>query len=202
MSTLFASGQHRYIAGAGVTGTAGSDYQVASSKRYTPAALAAFTVPVFSLGPDYGTRYRGVEIGFLASAASQTVSYRLYQVKRGIYDTKTDGTGTADYELHLLGYGTFTSGTVAGVAAAAVIGTAEYWADTITWTLATSGTSPVGIGASVVSAYSAATPLVWSPGSNVPGRLFVPDCGGALGVLLDFDPGNTIVANAYLEAIT
>lgn len=202
---LHSTGQNRYMT-TGKTGTAGSDYSVTQAARTSAAdlATAAGLTGMLDLGSKIGERFRGVIIGFMASAASSAVPFRIYAKRRGV---ASGGATTEDYCLSLLLTGSFTSSAAGvGTSATAIVKATEYVADIITFTIATGGVSPSGPGATINSALGSAGAYAYSPGTaavqiNLSAELWIPDVGNAEGLIIDFDPGNTVVANAIWEGV-
>jgi len=178
---LESSGQVKYLS---TNSTQGS---------FTLAQGRTTTAPsnLFSLGPAYGNRFRGVEITFFGSgSATQTFDYKVWGVKRGF--PNINGT-QVDYELLLICAGTATLGSTAGAATSGSILTTDLIAHTLSLPTISS------YGAAISSAYSAASPMVYSPGSNGMGRLYIPDCGNSSDIIVEFDMTGATSGNCLIE---
>lgn len=206
-SLLRSSGQIRMHL-TGLVGTAGSDYAWTLGTRRTAAqiATAAGLTGMFALGPNVGQRYRGVIIGFMASAASSAVPYRIGGIRRGqISNMSSTVAITEDYEAQLLCAGSFTSSAAGvGSSAGAIVKATEYLADIVTATAATDGAATVGPGADFNAAFGSAGPYAYSPGgttANQTAYVIIPDCINVEAVFCDFDPGNGVTANWFCEGL-
>lgn len=202
-------GQKRYISTTGANTTA---YAMGNTGgRLNPYTLDAGSFPPrFPMGKDEGDKNRGAEIEFFGSTSGSTISFRVLQGKRGknpafLLDRATS-TSVYDYEVQFLGFGTFTTSTalVGATGISGAILSNEYIADTITYTVAGQATTPAGIGSAIISAMNAPTPVAYSPQNNIgPARLYLPDCGNAEFILVDFQTSAAnIWGNALIERST
>lgn len=144
--------------------------------------------------------YAGAWITFLGDANNATYDYRLWQVM-GSYGSGKKLPGADPFsdldgiELSCVGYGAVTLGTA--TTAGAVLGTTYKVADTVTFTAATSATTPPGFMSQLATTYGQPTPAAYSPADNTVAKLFVPNFSqGALGFVLEFDLGTATYANA------
>lgn len=181
---LISGGQVRL---ASVGGTAGTDYAITIGNRYSTANLATFNRQLFELtNGDPTNRLARFRYTFAISAASTTVPYRVWLVEKG-------SGSTADYEFQLLGTGSCTSrASGTGVAAGSVITSSEYPCDVISFTPADGNTSPKGIYAALALSYRTSY-VAYSPGSLVPGQVFISDAGNFRYVVFDFDPAAGVI---------
>jgi hypothetical protein len=67
-------------------------------------------------------------------------------------------------------------------------------ADTLTWTLSTTGTTPKGPGTVIETAYGSGGSAVYSPTGNLPATLIIPHLGWADSVIVEFDLTGTSTA--------
>lgn len=174
------SGQVRYLS---TNDTQGSFTLTAGRTLAAPSNL-------FSLGPTFGKRYRGVEITFFGTGtAATTFDYKVWVVRRGF--ASTNGAQT-DYEKSLFCSGTATLGSTAGVATTGGILTTDKMCDTLTVTTAAYGTATVG-------AYGGVAPWVYSPGGNGCARLFITELGNASDIIVEYDMTGATSANCLIE---
>lgn len=182
------SGQRRYLA----TLSAQGAFSLAAGRQGEPAS----PLDIIPLGED-----RGLELTFYGTgAANDTFDYRVWIVKRataGDLPHQLD-----DYDLQLYCHGTATLGTQTGVSAASLITDAQKVVDKLTVTKPTAATNPKGIGGAVVTAYGSPEPTVYSPDDNTEARLFIPDLGGAFGVIVEFDMTGATGGGCLYERIT
>jgi len=138
-------------------------------------------------------RFRGVNIGFGGVGTNnQTANFRLYVVRFGVARTaelpNPDFTACLDAQIvpYIADTSTITLGSGTGVTGG-VYSASELIADTITATLATTATTPPGIGSTLETARALGTMQVYSPGDDKAARLIIPDLGGFHGFIVEFD---------------
>lgn len=155
----------------------------------TTARASTAPTTLFSMG-DSTKRFRGVEATFFgAGSATNTFNYRVYAVERS---TSVSTAGSPDdWDKQLLCHGTATLG--------ASVGTARQWinsgnliVDTLTCVVDAYGTA-------MCTAYGSPTPAAYSPGGGLEARLFLPECGNAEYLWIDFDMTGATSGNALLK---
>lgn len=183
-----------------------TDYRKANTANSNQTAFAitegvqfystlASTYTVNSLGGRNADRKRGLRIVFYgAGDDNDTATFKLWVLR----EVGPRGSGSPTSMLcQLYGFGTITLSTAVGDASAEVLAT-ERFADTISWTVATTSSTYHGIGATVESCfggYSAA----YSPADNKPGCLIIPDLGNEGWYILEFN--NASDANCRPNAL-
>lgn len=165
----------------------------ATSTAFT-AEMASSGVAMFSSSPpnapvEIGT-YRGaVFVPFGEGADGSTFNFRLW-----ILDRNAASQGAKDDMWALYGYG--SAALCGSVGASGLqVGASERFCDTITWTPCTASTTPIGIGGVYEDAFLLGASAAFSPGSDIPGRVVVPDIGGAYSFFFDFDLTGATAAN-------
>lgn len=130
-----------------------------------------------------------------AGADNDTASYKIWAVTPtyGV-DNNFINRNITGYHIGVFGYGAIalstakTMGNVAGAAALRI-------ADTVTFTLATSATTPIGIGGIIEAAYGSPGTQIISPADNInPGLVIVPHMGWVNAMVLEFDLTGTSTA--------
>jgi len=181
LSGITTTGQRRYGT---IAGTGSSDYVIAIGGRYPSPTTLAFNRPLFSLSANSTDYFARFEFSASVNDANISVPYRVWLVKKG-------NSSTTDYEFQLLGTGTATSAALqhAGTEGGTVFPSGEYLCDTITFTPATTSTSPIGIYTALSAAYFT-TNTVYSPGSLIPARVFISDAGNFGYLVFDADPAD------------
>ncbi len=146
------------------------------------------THPIVLMG-----RFRGVNIGFGgAGSNNQTANYRLWLCRFGVSRTaespNPDFTQCLDASFvpYIADTSTITLGSATGVSGG-VYSASELIADTITATLATTATTPPGIGSTLETAFSLGNLTVYSPADDKAARLIIPHMGGYHGWFVEFD---------------
>ena len=187
---LISHDQQRYLPAS----VAPAAFALAAS-RYVPGDGAGQISPsharnrVELLGnTDISPRRRGVSVRFYASGADNaTVDYKLWSV----YAVRDEQNTIVAYELALLGNGTATFGTAVGLGGNDPVGTAERFADTLTWT--------AGAALTRASLLFGAQESVHSPADNTIACLSLNDVDRAIGVLVEFGTGTATGVNALIE---
>lgn len=101
------------------------------------------------------------------------------------------GVARSGYIADYLGLLTaITAGAGVGTATAADLVATEYMADALTWTPATTATTPDGILDSLQSADEEGTNTAYSPGANCVARLLLRSLGRAQFLVFDFHTGS------------
>lgn len=169
-----------------------STNSTASAFTYTAGGrttLASGSVTTIKL-PDGARGVRLVPYG--EGSDNTTFDYRVWLVRRPAGATG----GVAEIEYY--GGGTATLSTAVG-SSTDLVGSSERFADTLTWTVGTTATTPKGIGALIEASNGLGTSFVYSPADNTPASLTIPDCGGAIEVLIDFDMTGATSGNFLVE---
>ncbi len=154
------------------------------------------------LGSPYGgAKSRGVMLSFFgvgADGAQGTCKvWLVYQGGAGS-NPDTDTMRRAYY-----GSAVFTlSSSVTGLAGSDLADASQYFADTLTWTLSSTGTSPKGPGVAIEAAFGSPGSAAYSPADDADQAvLFLPDLGNADGILLEMDKGTATSVNAVITRI-
>lgn len=183
-TSLQSSGQILYLAS---NSTSASFPATTAGRKTTPSGST-----LFSLGPGYGVRHRGVEMTpFGAGSANQTFDYKVWVVKRGY--ASLNG-AASDISQQLFCSGTVTLGATAGVATSGGPKSTDLIGDTITVTLSAYGTA-------VVAAYNGLSPSVFSPADDTEARLFIPELGDASDIFIEFDMTGATSGNFMVERV-
>jgi len=148
---------------------------------------------VLQLGPYRGGRFQFFGVG----SNNGTAAYRIWTVRASlaasgplpIMNTATLTGG----ELSSYGTGTLTLGSGTG-AAGDIVGATELVADTLTFTKATSATSPSGKATAYETIYGLGTADVYSPADNTTAEITVPDFGNVFGLLIEFGTLSSITS--------
>lgn len=188
------NGQTRYL----TTSSTQTSYQVAAAGR---AASLTAALGYFPLGQEQGEKFLNIEISpFGEGADNATFNMRVYLVETGYI---ADGLNNLDFELVPVIDCVVTLSTALSVSNATVgndaTGSDDRLADTVTITYLTAATSPAGVSAMLQSVYGSPAPQAYSPANNTPARIYIPDCGGAAGVLIDFDLVTATSANCLIK---
>ena len=113
---------------------------------------------------------------------------------------KAAGGDDGAYMLQYVGLATVTLSTITGIAGSSVITTAYRIADTITWTPATTATTPSGNFTDLAGALGTLTGTASSPANNTPATLILPILGEGQELVFDFDlTGTSTAANALCQ---
>lgn len=149
---------------------------------------------------------QGVQVWFCGTGAdNSTFDYRIWLLDGGVRDLPTIGStqGTSviqsDYQWSYWGGGSCTLSTAVGVASGLVTASERY-ADTITFTLSTTATTPSGPGTVLETAYASPGTAAYSPADNTPGMLVIPRLGWPSGIVIDFDMTGATSAFALIAA--
>lgn len=154
------------------------------------------------LGSRYGgKKSRGVIITFMGVGADNaTGSCRVWLVYQGGSLSTPD---TNSIRRTFFGQADFTLSTQTGVASSILGDTSTRWADTITWQLSTTGTSIVGPGSALETAFGSPGSAAFSPTGNADiAFLSIPDTCNADGLVLEMDKGTATSVNATITKIT
>lgn len=152
-----------------------------------------------------GTGFRGCRVHICGTGADNaTIAFRVLLVRRGL---SSDGArewvpsaSKGDWSLEQYGAGSATLSTAVGAATTGVpVLSTERIADTITWTVSTTATTPTGPGALIEASNGLGVSFVYSPADNTPAFLSIPDLDGAAGFVIEFDLGTATSANAVVE---
>ena len=191
--TSLSSGQRRGLAAnstqAAFTLTAGRKAVTLSSGKLT-----------FSDGTNTHTvipfgRYRGVKLGFGGVGADNaTANYRVWLVSLGMPSISSiqnaDFTTAIDVDVvpYITDTSTATLSTAVGVTGdGGLYLSSERIVDTLTATLASTATTPDGIGSDMETAYQLGLATGYNPAANVPAKLLIPYAANAFGFAVEFD---------------
>lgn len=148
--------------------------------------------------------FRGARIQIHgAGTANGTAAYKLWTFRASLPRAATLPIARTDSitggELTSYATGTLVLGTATG-AANDIVGATELVADTLTFALATSATSPSGKATAYETQYSLGTGGIYSPADNTVAEIIVPDFAGALGFVLEFGTLSSVTSlNAVYE---
>lgn len=222
-TTTRTSGQRLYLPSASAQGDFTTLTPVLAAGRRSdvtkPSGLSDFYIAynastnpywrIQELGP-----YRGARIQFYSTGADATTlptenvtpNYRIWTfaaalpMSAGLPGPSMSGLGAG--ELSGFGAGTFTTSTAVG-SASDIVSAYVRMADAITFTLATTATTPSGRATSYESAYGLGTTTVYSPANNTPAELIIPDFGdGIFGFVIEFDTVAGTTGNNAIITLT
>lgn len=138
--------------------------------------------------------FRGMRVGFGGVGANNdTADYRLYAVNFGLLLGKrnpiADLSDAADCDVVPYLTGSITLGTKTGITGdLGLYLSTEKIADTVTATLASTATTPKGIGSDSETARQLGTTGAYSEANNAGGaKVLIPDFGGNQAFLIEFD---------------
>lgn len=164
----------------------------------TAAGYGIIPLGVCNSGPTSNS-YPGARLRFFGTGAdNSTFDYRLW-----LYTASGDGKGYLTY----FGGGSVTLSTLAGLAGTPVpvldsaIGTANRIADTLSFTLSSAATTPVGPWTDIYTALVAPSPSAYSPVGNKSAFLIVPEFGSATYLIAEFDLTGATSANVAVEKL-
>ncbi len=173
--------------------------------RYKRSVLEAAGYTFFSLGQGRtggaSRRYNGARLTpFGEGADNSTFDFRVFTYF--VEKPTTDSSIEDEYvNVQYFGGGTATLSTAVGAGSSLLSGS-ERVADTATWTLGSSSTTPKGVGESVETARGQGrASAAWSPADNTEAYVDVPEFGGAAGLIIDFDLTGATAANMLVERL-
>lgn len=186
--------QERYLA----TSSAQGSFSLAAG-RTTTSPESANTRAIIATGAGF----RGMKFQFFGSGAdNSTFDYRVWIIGRGLGSGRqwNPSGSLGDWSLTYYGGGTATLSTATGAAASGTpILSSERIADTVTWTIGTTSTTPKGVAGLIEASNGLGVSWVYSPADNTPAWLSIPDFDGAWGVLVEFDLTGATAANCVVE---
>jgi len=151
-------------------------------------------------------KYRGVVLGFGGVGANNALAdFRLWAVKFGFSTSEfvpdPDMNNAIDCEVLALLADTsrITFGSGTGVSSGVYTAT-ELIADTLSVTLATTATTPPGIGETLENAYGLGDATVYSPANNTPAKLVIPHVR-AHGLIVEFNKDTATSMNFDYELV-
>lgn len=154
---------------------------------------------IVQLGHFRGARIQIHGVG----TANGTAAWKLWTFRASLPRSATMPIARTDSitggELTSYATGTLILGTATG-AANDIVGATELVADTLTFSLATSATSPRGKATEYESRYGLGTAGIYTPENNDLAEIVVPDFGGTLGFVLEFGTLSSVTSlNAVYE---
>ncbi len=161
------------------------------------ANFSTATVGIIPMG-----QARGVRILFFGTGSDTTTfDYRIWSIFQNTNEIGNIPSANTDFELAAFGYGTATIATAAtGVSGSSIVSSSEFFADTLTFTLCTTATTPAGPGTVAVEAFALGEPSVYSPANGEPACLYIPNFdGNSLGI--EFDRTGATACNAVWQTI-
>lgn len=151
-------------------------------------------------------KYRGVVLGFGGAGSNNNLAdFRLWIVKFGfsrseeVPDPDMNSAIDCDVAALLADTSRITLGTGTGVSGG-VYTASELIADTLSVTLATTATTPKGIGESLENAYALGDMTVYSPADNTPAKLIIPHVRGH-GLIVEFNKDTATSMNYDAELV-
>lgn len=177
----------------------------------TSSAQAAF-----SLTPGYMDRssltaaQKVIELGhrgfrglrcmpFGAGNDNTTFDYKIWGVS---WDQAKILTKADHIWLSLLGFGTATLSGVQGADSGEPVTDSERFADTLTWTTASTSSTYKGVGSTIVTAHGLGEPGVFSAADDAtPAELLLPDVRAYQAVLTEFDLTGATGANMLIGRV-
>lgn len=200
---LTSTGYARFIANDDSKGTA-NGWDATLGGVVSKAALASngYTlVPVGQLG-GARSRYRGLNaIFFGTDQANETGSARLWWLKH-IRNPSGKLQNDDTLIMHLFGSVAITLGAETGIADGQIVDDNYLFADTLVWTLATTSTSPKGIGGVIEAAVESPGAAVYSPANDGVAELAIPDLGNPDFILWEFNRGGSAARLNALNDLT
>ena len=186
MSNQRFQGRERYL----VTSSPQTSFELAHGYYVSNTATnAAYHVPY------HISDARGFRLTFFGTGADNaTFDYRIWAVigDRVVLDTPTD------FMLEYFGGGTATLSTLMGASATSLITSSERIADTLTFTLATSITTPKGPATVWESYYNLGDTINYSPTANNAASLIIPNFTAG-SMIVEFDLTGATAANCTIE---
>jgi len=172
------------------TDSAASAFQYTTSGVYTGAYLTGCGGPTLMNAQNAIITFCGT------GADNATFDVRLW-ARIGIEGS--DGQGDPAYFLQYIGVASCILSSMTGVAGSTYLPTTVRIVDTITWTPATTATTPAGNYTDLCTALGTTTGTV-SNGSNTPASLILPLAAECNGIMLDFDMTGATGGNAFIQA--
>lgn len=184
-----------------------------TSKTSTAFALAAGRALKSTLESSYtllplGTvrkqsgddRFAGVRLTmFGAGSDNQTFDYRVFV---GFVENPSDPVEAQVVSVFYVGGGSATLSAAVGVSGSTLLSASERVADTLTWTLGSSSTTPKGIGETIETTRGQGrASAAWSPANDSEAFVDIPELGGAAYLILDFDMTGATSGNALVEEL-
>jgi hypothetical protein len=137
---------------------------------------------------------RGFNLRFFGTdAANETFDYRLWMVS-----PTAESVSPTDFLLEYFGGGSVTLGTKTGASADTIVTSSELYADTVTFTLGTSATTPSGPATIMGAAYDLGDADEYSPADNTIAVLCVSHFP-AWGFIVEFDLTGAAGANCEIQ---
>ena len=190
--------QRRYAATSKTTGafalTAGRALKSTLDAGYTLFPLGT----IRRAGGD--DRFAGVRLTmFGAGSDNQTFDYRVFV---GFIENPTDPLEAQVVSVFYLGGGSATLSAAVGVSGSTLLAATERVADTLTWTLGSSSTTPKGIGETIEAARGQGrASAAWSPANDSEAFVDIPELGSAAYLILDFDMTGATSGNALISEL-
>jgi hypothetical protein len=161
------------------------------------AGRALFTsLPNFIGMGTQKSRLRSLEIlPFGTGNDNTTFAYRVWRVKFSDGATLGGSGRPVAVHLDLLGSGVATLSAASLATNDELATSPERLADTLTWAIATSSTTPKGLGDTLETVHGVDA-AAYSPADDTPARLVIPDCFDADGIVFETDLTGATGANA------
>lgn len=144
--------------------------------------------------------YGAAKIRFFGTGAADTAStYNIWAYTPSGVKGYVTNIGTGGYTLSTL-TGSGTGATASAIPATDSLGATNRIADTVSFTLSSSGSSTTGPWTDFFSALGA-TVSTYSPANNTSGYLIVPELGSATHLIVEFAKGTATSCNASIEKL-
>lgn len=171
------------------TNSTATAFQYTTSGVYIGDYLTGCGGPVLQNAQNAMVTFCGV------GADNTTFSVRLW-ARIGL--SNSDGANDPAYFLQYIGLAACTLSAMTGVAGSTVLPATERVVDTITWTPASTATTPAGNYTDLCTALGATTGTV-SNGSDTPATLILPLAAECQGIVCDFDMTGATSGNAFIQ---
>lgn len=190
--------QRRYAAVSKVT----TAFALAAGRALKSTLEAGYTLfPLGTIRKAGGdTRFAGARLTLFGDGAdNSTFDYRAFL---GFVENPDDPLDAQVVSVFYLGGGSATLSTAVGLAGSDLLAATERVADTLTWTLGASSTTPKGIGETIEATRGQGrASAAWSPSDNSEAFVDLPELGGAAYLILDFDMTGATGGNALIEEL-
>ena len=190
--------QRRYAS----TSKTSASFTLAAGRALKSTLDASYTLfPLGTVRRQGGdSRFAGLRLTmFGAGSDNQTFDYRVFV---GFIENPDDPVEAQVVSVFYLGGGSATLSAAVGVSGSSLLATSERVADTLTWTLGSSSTTPKGIGETIeASRGQGRASAAWSPANDSEAFVDIPELGGAAYLILDFDMTGATSGNALVEEL-
>jgi hypothetical protein len=190
--------QRRYAATSKTTAA----FALAAGRALKSTLEAGYTLlPLGTIRKQGGDdRFAGVRLTMFGDGNdNQTFDYRVFV---GFIENPSDPVEAQVVSVLYLGGGSATLSAAVGISGSTLLSATERVADTLTWTLGASTTTPKGIGETIEATRGQGrASAAWSPADNSEAFVDLPELGGAAYLILDFDMTGATGGNALVEEL-